>query len=411
MLTNRHGTAANGGDGPKCTGSGPGPFRRRSSGAAMKFMAAAFAGMMMTSFVGSSAFAIDVNPEEQAAKHKPPFKVGVSNGYLGNTWRAQFVEDLEKVAEELKKDGDFSRIDILSSTSGAPGQIAQINSMINSGVDALVINPVSGEALKPVITRALAAGILVVIADDPLDHPGAVTVTVDQAQEQLGQLDWLIDKLKGKGNIVFIDGLAGNTASEWRVKARRPVLEKYPDIKVVAEVPGGWDPAKAREIMSSLLAAHNDIDGVLIQDVMADGVVRAYEAAGRPVPPIGGDYVHAFLKVWKDKNLDALTLITPPAIGADTLRFTAALLRGAHLKPDALKPSPINPSVVNTIVVPSPYVVSTTGDTSKPWCQTKGTECISVDQALKLLEGKPDSATLDHTVSQDQILDYYFVKK
>lgn len=377
----------------------------------LKTIVGAAIGAMLAALAGSAASALDVNPEAQAAKHKPPFRLGISNGYLGNTWRAQFVEDLQKVADELKADGDFAKIDILSSTSGAPGQITQINSLINNGVDALVINPVSGEALKPVISRALAAGILVVIADDPLDHPGAISVAIDQAQEQLGQLDWLIEKLGGKGNIVFIDGLAGNTASEWRVHARAPVLAKNPDIKVVAAVPAGWDPAKAREVMSSLLSAHNDIDGVLIQDVMADGVVRAYEAAGRPIPPIAGDYLHAFLKVWKEKNLDALTLITPPGIGADTVRFTAALLRGNHLKADALKPSPLNAAVVNTIVIPSPYVISTKGDTTKPWCKTKGTECISVDQALKLLEGKPDSAALDRTVTQEQILDLYFDKK
>ena len=110
------------------------------------------------------------------ATHKPPFKIGLSNGFIGNTWRAQFLQDIEAASAKLKADGDIASITILNSTSGVSGQIAQINSLINSGVDAIVINPVSGEALKPVISRAVAAGILVTIADDPLAHPDVLTI-------------------------------------------------------------------------------------------------------------------------------------------------------------------------------------------------------------------------------------------
>jgi ribose transport system substrate-binding protein len=353
------------------------------------------------------ANAADVKPEDLAARHKAPFTVGVSNGYLGNTWRAQFVEDLQAVADDLKAAGDFKRVDIVNSTSGAAGQIAQVNSLINSGVSALVINPVSGEALKPVITRAINAGILVVIADDPLEHPGVVNVVLDQGQWARVPAQWMAETLKGKGNIVAIDGLAGNTANDWRIRARTEVLKQHPDIKELSATPAGWDPAKAREVMTSQLSAHPDIDGVLIQDVMPEGVVRAYEAAGKPLPPMSGDYLHSFLKIWKEKKINAITLANPPGIGADALRVAAALLRGHKLKPGALGPNPFDPELSNTIIIPEPIAISLEGDKTKPWC-TELTECITVDEALERLKGKPDSASLDSFMTDAQTLERYF---
>ncbi len=368
-----------------------------------------FAGLVAALLAGSamSAAALDVRPEDLAAKHKAPFTVGVSNGYIGNTWRAQFVEDIQAVADDLVKSGDFKKVDILNSTSGAAGQIAQVNSLINAGVSALVINPVSGEALKPVISRAIDAGILVVIADDPLDHTGAINVVLDQGMFAKAPTDWMMDKLGGKGNVVSIDGLAGNTANDWRVRTREEVLKKYPDVKELAAITAGWDPAKAREAMTSLLSAHEQVDGVIIQDVMAEGVVRAYEAAGKPLPAMTGDYVHSFLKIWKEKQIDAFAVSNPPGIGADALRVAAALLRGSKLKDDALQANPMKPDLVNTIIIAEPVAISLKGETDKPWC-TKTTECISVDEALKRLDGKPDGQALDSFMTDAETLERYF---
>lgn len=341
---------------------------------------------------------------------KPPFKIGVSNGYIGNTWRAQFLSDIEQVATELKAAGDFSSVTILNSTSGAAGQIAQVNTLINSGVDALVINPVSGEALKPVLTRARAAGILVVVADDPLADKDVLNIVLDNAQFWDIETRWLVEKLGGKGNIVSIDGLAGNTGNDWRIRARDAVLAQNPGIKVLAEAPGAWDQAKAREVMSSFLSAHADIDGVLVQDVMAEGVYRAFETSGRKLVPMSGDYLHSFLKLWSSKpEIDSIAVANPPGIGADALRITAAMMRGAKLDVSKLQANPFAASVINTILIPEPIVITRNGDTDKPWC-TAATECISVAQALERLKGKDDSAALDAVMTQQQTLDRYFTK-
>lgn len=340
--------------------------------------------------------------------HKAPFTIGVSNGFIGNAWRAQFVADIEDVAAELKAQGDVKDVVVVNSTSGANGQISQINSLLARGIDALVINPVSGEALKPVVARAVASGVLVVVADNPLDLPDVLNVSLDHTQYWGIETQWLVETLGGKGNIVAIEGLAGNTANDWRVRARDAVLKNNPNVKLLASVPGQWDQATAREAMTGLLAAHADIDGVLIQEVMPEGAIRAFTAAGKPLKPITGDYVHSYLKMWKgNPELTSVVVANSPGIGADALRITADLLRGKKLKPDMLVPNPLDPSYKNTILISEPYVIERTANTGRSWC-TPQTRCISLDEALTLLQGKPDNHSLDSFMSADQVRQLYF---
>jgi ribose transport system substrate-binding protein len=375
-------------------------------------------GMLTLIAACASAFAVSAQAVRAAepyfltnpTTHKPPFKIGLSNGFIGNTWRAQFLEDIQAASAELKADGDIASITILNSTSGTSGQIAQINSLINSGVDAIVINPVSGEALKPVISRAVAAGIFVTIADDPLAHPNVLTVTLDQRQFWDIETHWLIDQLKGKGDIVSVEGLAGNTANDLRVQERNAILKDYPDIKMMDSIPGGWDQAQARQVMTSMIAAHPKIDAILTQDVMVEGEILAFQSAGRPLPLITGDYTHSFLKVWKSRDgMQSIAVANPPGIGADGLMVTAMMLRGHKLKDAVLVGNPLDPKLRNTVVIPQPVVITREPETDKPWCKV-GTECISLDEALKRLDGKPDTAAIDSWLSEEQVLDRYFEK-
>ena len=99
-----------------------------------------------------------------------------------------------------------------------------------------------------------------------------------------------------------MEGLAGNTANDLRVKERDAILKNFPDIKLMDSVPGGWDQAQARQVMTGMIAAHPKIDAVLTQDVMVEGEMLAFESSGRPLPLITGDYTHSFLKKWKSKD-------------------------------------------------------------------------------------------------------------
>lgn len=340
---------------------------------------------------------------------KGPFKIGYSNGFIGNGWRVQHVEGVEKAGEELKKAGLVSEVIVVNSTSGASGQIAQVNSLLAQGIDALVINPVSAEPLMPIVQRAVASGVLVVVADNPLPMEDVLNVSLDHTQYWGIETEWLIDAIGGKGNIVAIEGLAGNTANDWRVRARDAVLAKHPDVKLLASATGGWDQAQSREAMAGMLAAHGDqIDGVLIQEVMNDGAIRAYKAAGVEMPPLTGDYTLSFLKYWKNTpELTSVAVNNPPGIGTDAFRIAVELLAGGKLNTDKLVANPLDPETKNTLLISEPYVVEREANTTRPWCSAE-TECISVDQAITLMDGMADDATLDKALSQDEVRALYF---
>ncbi len=346
-------------------------------------------------------FALDYVP-----KKKEGFTVGFSNGYFGNTWRSQYVEGVKTVGDKFKKDGILKDV-IIQNTNGVPAQIAAVESFINSGVDAIVLNPVSSSALAPVVAKAIAKGILVVISDDPAEYPGTINVTGDNTAFWRIQANWIAEQLHGKGNIVEITGIAGNSADELRQREAKKVFEKNPGIKVLASAPGGWDPTKAQQAMSNFLSAYKNIDGVLEQDVMAPGVIQAYEAAKRPLPIMTGDYTFGFLRTWKNKYPDLVTMTVPyaPGVGANSVEVTVKLLQGYKLKPESLQPNPLNPDLKNTVLSPAPYVVTKDAQPDAPWMQGEDPKikAISLDEALKIGEGQPDSAALDAWWSEEQV--------
>ncbi|WP_067928663.1 ABC transporter substrate-binding protein [Alicyclobacillus shizuokensis] len=340
---------------------------------------------------------------------KSGFVIGFANGYFGNTWRSQFVQDVKNAAKPLEADGTIKSLQVANSNADVSQQINQLNTMINSGVDALMIDPVSATSLGPIIAKAKAKGILVVITNDPAAYSGTYAVVGNNDAFWRIQAEWIAKQLKGKGQIVEITGLSGNTADTIRQNAAKDVLSKYPNIKVLASVPGKWDEATAQSSMSTLLSTYKNIDGILEQDVMAEGVLRAYEDANATPPVMTGDYTFGFLRKWKSMpNLNSIAVSYAPGVGADALEFTIDLLKGKKLKSDSLQANPLNPNLKNTILIDPPYVVTKDANPNAPWMKNlKFTKSISLEEAVKLGQGKSDGAALDAFLTQKQVDSFF----
>jgi ribose transport system substrate-binding protein len=333
------------------------------------------------------------------------FVVGFSNGYWGNTWRAQMIEDFEKQAEKYKSEGILADYMVSNTESDAAEQLNQINAMIDAGVDAIMIDAVSPTTIRSAVERAKKEGILVVVTNDPAAYEDTICVCGDNYSWQMIQAKWMVEQLNGKGNIVVISGVAGNSADTFRQKANDDVLANYPDIKILASAPGSWSQTEAQSVMTTFLSSYDNIDAVLEQDVMGEGVLKAYENAGKTPTIMTGDYTKSFLQKWSEMpDLNTIGVSYAPGNAVPALDVTIRLLQGKTLKEDVLEPNPMDENLINTIMLDPPYVITREGEQDAVWMEgLSGTKAITLDEAIEMMKDKADTAAVDGWISEEEV--------
>jgi ribose transport system substrate-binding protein len=262
-----------------------------------------------------------------------PYVIALSNSYIGNVWRTQMIKMAKAYAELPDIKPQIKQFLVNSSGNDAAAQISQIENMIAAGAQAIIINAASPTALDPVVKKAQSQGIVVLAFDNIVETPGVVIVNEDQIEFGRNMADWLVKKLGGKGNVLMVNGVAGTSVDADRAKGAKEVFAANSGIKVVAEVNGDWDPGKAQQVTSTALSSYPDINGVWCQGG-TDGVVRAFQQAGKPLVPVAGEAENGFRKQLlqlKDQGLSGISIGQTPGMVAVCIRAAIDLLGGKEL--------------------------------------------------------------------------------
>jgi len=352
----------------------------------------------------------------QKSKKTSDFVIGFVNGYFGNNWRAQFIDDAVAVADKWKDRGIVKEFIVQNVNDDMTKQIVQLNSLLDQGVDCLIINPVSAESLAGVVRRAKQLGVLIVNADDPAAYEGTYSVVGDHRAFIGIQAKWLGEQLKNKGSmkVVHLHGLDGNSCDKVRMDETRGIIGKYSNVEIIAEAPGGWNETTAQDTMSNWLSAYTRVDAVMTQDIQAEGILRAYDIAGKPYPIMTGDYNMGYLRKWAaNPKLQTIAVTYNPGIGGDAVEVAIRLLMGWTFKPGVLIPNQVTPSLINTVQVAPAFVITKDAAPNGEWLKAyklgNFTQKISLAQAIKLGEDKPDSYLLDGTL-EDKVVEGLFNK-
>ena len=261
-----------------------------------------------------------------AAEEDGNFVIGVSNTLVGNGWREQMICAIK--AEALAS-GVVEQVVVVNRNGGPTEQIADLESLISQGVDAIILNPTDREALNSVIESAIEQGIVVVAVDQAVTAEGAYVVTNDQvAYGRLGA-QWLFDQLGGEGNVAYMRGIDGVPADTDRDAGFQEALAANPGITVASEVFTGWDPSVGAQQALDIITTQ-DIDGIWTSGIDYT-VVEQFSAADKPFVPIVGADNNGFIQQLIELSGDGLSgaaVTNPPAIGGVGAAIAIQALKG-----------------------------------------------------------------------------------
>ena len=204
--------------------------------------------------------------------------VGISVGSLGNPG---FVSIANTATAQLKKANPQVRVTVLGYDYDLGRQFQEIDSFIAAGVDLILLNPGDPKGITSAITKAQAAGIPVV-AFDTVAQGADAAVTTDNVQAGEISCQYIVDQLKGKGNVIIQNGPQVSSVID-RVNGCKKAFAKYPDIKILSDDQDGKGSRDGGlAVALSYLTRFPKIDAIFtINDPQAIGVALAARQQNR----------------------------------------------------------------------------------------------------------------------------------
>jgi ribose transport system substrate-binding protein len=183
---------------------------------------------------------------------KKTYKVGFAQTESNNPWRLAQTASMKAEAEKLGWQLVYT-----DAAGSAAKQVADVNSMIAQGVDAIFLSPREEKPLIPAVMAAKKAGI------------------------PLFLIDRNVDASLAKGGVDYVTFIGSDFLND-RKKGFDAVIAANPDMKIVASQSGDFARDKGRQVAEALLQAHPEANIIYAHnDEMAIGAIAAIEAAGK----------------------------------------------------------------------------------------------------------------------------------
>lgn len=265
------------------------------------------------------------------------FKIGYSCNNFNDTFQTYIVDAAKAYVEE---NSDIT-IDVQDAQEDVIKQQDQINAFIEQGVDALVVVPVDTSAMGAITKSAQDAGIpLVYVNRNPFGEAEVPeNVYYVGSQEIIAgelQMEFVGEKLGGKGNIAILMGILSNEGAVKRTEGVESIISsKFPNIKILASETGNWQRDQGLTITENWLTAYgNDLNAIVANnDEMALGALKAAQNAGRDdIIVVGVDAIPDALSSVEEGGMAGTVLQDAVGQGKGALEAAHKALKGEQIE-------------------------------------------------------------------------------
>lgn len=257
--------------------------------------------------------------------------------------RPQYIIGVSQCSEDIWRDWQNSEMKMetnfhdgvelrfAAALDNSERQIQQIDSLVESGINLLIVAPNQLSSVSPAIDRAYDKGIPVIVFERKTDTQ-KYTAFVSADNYEMGKLmgEYVVSRLKGKGKVMEILGLKGSSPAEERHNGFIDAL-KDSGVEIVATIQGDWTEQTAYTKVRTYEGDLATIDLVFgHNDRSAIGARQAFTMRGGQLPLFCGidglPGENGGIQQVRDSLLDATYIY--PTRGDQLLKLALDILDG-----------------------------------------------------------------------------------
>lgn len=281
------------------------------------------------------------NTSEESSSEKDQYVFG----YTSMTQNNPYFQVVEKaIRDKVEANGD--KLITTNPAMDVELQINQIEDMIAQGIDAIFLNPVDWEGIRPALAMLKEANIPIINYDAEVKDMEYITSYVGSDNKNAGKVagEDLVKNFPDGGNIVILDSPTMNSVND-RIEGFMEAIEGE-NFEIVAQQDAKGDLETALTVTEDILQAHSDIIAIMGgNDPTALGALAAVKAAN-----IEGIAIYGV-----DGSPDAKTAIangealigtgaqSPISIGEKSVEVAYKILKGE----DYEKKIPVETFIIN----------------------------------------------------------------
>lgn len=264
-------------------------------------------------------------------------KIGMVLSTQNNPFFVSMKDGAEKKAKELGYE-----LIVVDSQNDAAKERSNVEDLVQKGVGALIVNPTDSDAVVNAIKVANDAKIPVLTVDRK-SNGGSVACHIASDNVKGGEMaaQFILDKLKGKANIVELQGIPGASATRDRGAGFHKGVDGKAGVKVVSSQAADFDRTKGLNVMENIIQSTPKFDAVFAHnDEMALGAVKALKAANKKVVVVGFDGTDDAKKAVASGDMAATIAQQPDLMGSMAIENAVKAIKGEAVQkeiPVALK--------------------------------------------------------------------------
>jgi galactofuranose transport system substrate-binding protein len=196
------------------------------------------------------------------------------------------IAETQSIKDEAAKLG-ITNLTTTNANSQFNKQISDVEQMIDSGVQLLVIAPLNSDGWDSVFAKASAKKVPIITIDRKINATPCkdylTFIGSDFAEQGKRAADEMAKALGNKGTVAILLGAPGNNVTTLRTSGFKDEIAKAaPDIKIVFEQTGNFAREDGQKVAEQLLQSNSDIKGIYAEnDEMALGAIVALKGAGK----------------------------------------------------------------------------------------------------------------------------------